>query len=198
MPIQVGLDAVASVYSPFLQSHFYSRSCIALAIAMIAIFYSCYLPQAVNCGRFCFWHRQSAVLFVYETPRETVERLCAKFTRRRGQRPKPPRTKTAFSAACVRFMSGKTSLATSFFRFFSVQISRRHWPDFRKSLSQRGLFWNWLSYVLWQCFYVPPKIWGAKLPIFANLRTPESTVWAPAFHVASEIGKSKTIRSIIG
>ena len=118
MPIQVGLDAVASVYSPFLQSHFYSRSCIALAIAMIAIFYSCYLPQAVNCGRFCFWHRQSAVLFVYETPRETVERLCAKFTRRRGQRPKPPRTKTAFSAACVRFMSGKTSLATSFFSFF--------------------------------------------------------------------------------
>jgi len=136
MPIPVGLDAVASVYSPFIRSHFYSRSCIALA--MIAIFYSCYLQHAVNCGRFCFWHRQSAVLFVHETPRETAERLCAKFTRRRvwsitqtslkvkvkGQNHQEQKPAfSALSAACVRFMSGKTSLPLVFFVFFRSDFS---------------------------------------------------------------------------
>jgi len=67
------------------------------------------LPHAVNCGRFCFWRRQSVVsfLFVYQIS-GTAERICDKFTRNtclvprsnefegQGQRSRSPRTKTAF------------------------------------------------------------------------------------------------------
>jgi len=37
-------------------------------------YYRCFLPHAVNCGRFCFWRRQSAVSFwfVYEISLEPL------------------------------------------------------------------------------------------------------------------------------
>ena len=66
----------------------------------------------------------------------TAERICAKFTRKtclvhrsdefkdQGQRSRSPGTKTAFfglSATCVRFMFGKTSLASNFASFYVRQ-----------------------------------------------------------------------------
>jgi len=68
-------------------------------------------------------------LFAYEIS-GTAERICAKFTRTtclvshsdefECQRSRLPGTETAFSAssvACVRFMFGRTSLASSVFSF---------------------------------------------------------------------------------
>ena len=95
-----------------------------------------FLPHAVNCGRFCFWRRQSLVfLFVYEiisqkllngfapnsrgTARECLVPRSDEFEGQvlkvKGQRSKSPgkRHFSALSAACVRFMFGKTSLASS-------------------------------------------------------------------------------------
>ena len=89
------------------------------------------LPHAVNCGRFCFWRRQSVVFVCVWNIFGTAERICAKFTRKtclvprsdefealkvkvkgqglRGQK----RHVSALSAACVRFMFGKISLTSS-------------------------------------------------------------------------------------
>jgi len=89
----------------------------------------CLLPHAVNCVRFCFWRCLWPFLFVYEPG--TAERICAKFTRKtclvprsdefeglkiKGQRSRSPGTRTTFSAlsaACVRCVFGKTSLAST-------------------------------------------------------------------------------------
>ena len=38
------------------------------------------LPHAVNCGRFCFWRRQSVFFVCVWNISETAERICAKFT----------------------------------------------------------------------------------------------------------------------
>ena len=89
-------------------------------------------PHAVNCGRFCFWRRQYVFLFVYEISREPLNGLAPNSQRRRvrslarknlkvkvkDQRLRTPGTKngifSALSAVCVRFMFGKTYLASSF------------------------------------------------------------------------------------
>jgi len=83
--------------------------------------------MAVNCGMFCFWHCQSAVsLFVYiiylgnrwTNLRQihTKDVFGPSLGRVWRSRSRSPGTNTAFlalSAACVRFMFGKTSLASS-------------------------------------------------------------------------------------
>ena len=92
------------------------------------------LPHTVNCGRFCFWRRQSVFLFVYEISREPQNGFAPNSHRRRacsliqtslkvkikGQRSKVKVTRekavfSVLSAAWVRFMFGKTFLASSFF-----------------------------------------------------------------------------------
>jgi len=62
-----------------------------------------FLPQAVNCLRFCFW--RNTFLLVYEISPGTSERICAKFDQKvylvsrsdefegQGQRSRSPRTK---------------------------------------------------------------------------------------------------------
>ena len=40
---------------------------------------------------------------------------------------------------------------------------------------------------------LPVKIWGAKTPNFRQFVDLKSTLWAPPFHNAREIGKSKTV-----
>ena len=42
-----------------------------------------FLPDAVNCVRFCFWRRQSAFLFVYEISRELLNEFVPNSHRRR-------------------------------------------------------------------------------------------------------------------
>jgi len=94
-----------------------------------------FLPHAVNCGRFCFWRRQSVVFCLcmkYFGDRWTalrqidredmfgpslgwVWRSLLKVKRQRLQGQK--RHFSALLAACVRFMFGKTSLASSFLSF---------------------------------------------------------------------------------
>ena len=39
-----------------------------------------FLPHAVNCGRFCFWRRQSVFFVCVRNISGTAERICAKFT----------------------------------------------------------------------------------------------------------------------
>jgi len=41
-----------------------------------------FLTHAVNCGRFCFWRRQSVFLVCVWNISGTAERICAKFTRK--------------------------------------------------------------------------------------------------------------------
>ena len=82
----------------------------------------------MNCRSFCFWPRRSVVFVCVWNISRTAERICAKFTCKtclvprlvefEGQRSRSSGKKTAFSAlsaACVRFMFGKTSLASSFY-----------------------------------------------------------------------------------
>jgi len=90
------------------------------------------LPHAVNCGRFCFWRRQSVVFGCvgYEISRKTLNGFAPNSHGRRvwslahsslkvkvkGQRSSLPGTKGIFrpfrQPACGLF--GKTSLASSF------------------------------------------------------------------------------------
>jgi len=84
-----------------------------------------FLQHAVNCGRFCFWCRQSVFLFVYEISREPRNEFAPNSHGRRPRslartslkvKVKVTRDKKAFStlsAAYVWFMFGKTSLASS-------------------------------------------------------------------------------------
>jgi len=88
-------------------------------------YYFCHTQwMAVNCGMFCFWHCQSVVsLFVYDYLGNRWTNLRQIHTKdvfgpSLGWvwRSTSPGTNTAFlalSAACVRFMFGKTSLASS-------------------------------------------------------------------------------------
>ena len=80
-------------------------------------------PHTANCGRFCLWHCLWLFLCVWNIS-GTAERICAKFTRKTCLVPRSDeckgqghqRQRTAFlalSAACVQFMFGKTSLASS-------------------------------------------------------------------------------------
>ena len=94
------------------------------------------LPHAVNCGRLCFWRSQSVFfLFVYEIYPEPLNGFAPNSHGRRvwslvrtslkvkdkgqghhGQK----RHFSALSAAYVRFMFGKTSLASSFTAMFFI------------------------------------------------------------------------------
>jgi len=92
-----------------------------------------YLPHAVNCIRVCFWRPQSGFLFVYEISREPLNGFAPNSLGRRvlsrvgtslkvkvkGQGHRGQKTNfSALSAAgCVRFMFGKTSLASSYDSF---------------------------------------------------------------------------------
>jgi len=90
------------------------------------------LPHAVNCGRFCFWRRQSVFfLFVYEISREplngfapnshgrrvwSVARTSLKVTvKGQGQQGQNGIFRPLRRPACMRFMFGKTYLAFSDF-----------------------------------------------------------------------------------
>jgi len=110
--------------SRFLLVRVASRSCLLWCLASHGVMshWRALLPHAVNCGRFCFWRRQTVIFC-----------LCVKYLGNHCQirtedvfgpslgrvwrsRSKSPGTKTAFSAlsaACVRFMFGKTSLTSS-------------------------------------------------------------------------------------
>jgi len=109
---------------PFHQLSF----CVLTQFSVLSLHISCLLPYAVNCGRFCFWRRQSVFFVCVRNISGTAERICARFTRKtclvprwdefegQGQRSSTPGTKTAFSAlsaVCVRFMFGKTSSASN-------------------------------------------------------------------------------------
>jgi len=49
----------------------------------LCFFYQCSLPHAVNCSRFCFWHRQSAVFCLrMKWLWNHWMDLCQKFTRK--------------------------------------------------------------------------------------------------------------------
>jgi len=84
-----------------------------------------FLPHTVNCIGFCFW----CCLWLFVCVRNilgTAKQICTKFTGKmcsvphsdefEGQRWRSAGTKMAFlalSMACVQFMFGKTSLASS-------------------------------------------------------------------------------------
>jgi len=82
----------------------------------------------VNCGRFCFWRRQCVVFVRKWNISGTAKRICAKFTRttwlvprsdefegqcQRSRSAWTKRHSSVISAACMRFMFGKTSVACS-------------------------------------------------------------------------------------
>ena len=89
-----------------------------------------FLPHAVNCGRFCFWHRQSVVFFVsvwnilgtdlcqIHTEDMFGPSLGQVWRSRSRSNVKVTSDKKrhflALLAACVRFMFVKISLASSF------------------------------------------------------------------------------------
>jgi len=95
-----------------------------------------YLPHAVNCGRFCFWRRQFVVFcFVYKISWEPLNRFvpnshgrcvwCLARTRlkikvrghgHQGQK----RHFSALSAACLRFMFGKSYVASTCYLSYCV------------------------------------------------------------------------------
>jgi len=96
----------------------------------LCLFSARIITHAVNCGRFCFWRRQSAYFwFMYEISRKPLNGLApnshgkcvwshartnlkvkVKGQGHRGQK----RYLSALSAACVRSMFGKISLASGF------------------------------------------------------------------------------------
>jgi len=99
------------------------------------------LPHAVNCGRFCFWRRQSVVFClciagplngfapnshgrrVWSVDRTSLK-VKVKGRGHQGQK----RHFSALSTACVRFMFGKTSLASmvSTFLCFLANVNVRY------------------------------------------------------------------------
>jgi len=114
----------------------------------------CYLPHAVNCGRFCFWRRQFVfcvcVCVCVWNISETAERICTKFTRKtchldefKGQGQRSKVTKTAFSAlflACVRFIFGKI-FSASCSKLRSIMISScDHLTDPSSVMYEIGIF----------------------------------------------------------
>jgi len=90
------------------------------------------LPHAVNCGRFSFWRRQSVVFCLCmkylgnrrtnlrqihkeDVFRQSLRRVRRSRSKVEGQGHQGQRNGifAALSTACVRFMFGKTSLASS-------------------------------------------------------------------------------------
>jgi len=89
------------------------------------------LPHAVNCGEFCYWRRQSVVfvLFVYEISREQLNECVPNSHGRRVWSLAQMNLKVKVKrqghqgqkngifgplTACMRFMCGKISSASSF------------------------------------------------------------------------------------
>jgi len=73
------------------------------------------LPQAVNCGMFCFWRRQSVFLLVYKISRGTTERICAKFTRKTCLVPRSDEFEGQGQTSTVKVISNKTSGCATWF-----------------------------------------------------------------------------------
>ena len=104
-----------------------------------------WLPQAVNCIRFCFWRCLWHFVCVWNIS-GTAERICAKFTGKtcliprseefecQGQRSKVKVTRdkkrhfSALSAACVQFVFGK---------IFSPSSSGYFWIAATSDMQQR-------------------------------------------------------------
>jgi len=109
--------------------------CMHLTVYIILIL----LPHSVNCRRFCFWCRQSVVFCLWWNILGTTERICTKFTWKTCLLFGPllgrvwrSRTKvkghqgqkwhsSALSVACMRFVFGKTSLASSY-KYIYIQL----------------------------------------------------------------------------
>ena len=78
-------------------------------------------------------------------------------------------------------------------RHFSTSLNRYS----RNFTTRCGMSLHWLFPM--DVFICAPRIiWGTKTPNIANLPTLKSTLWAPLFHNAREIGKSKTIAPFCG
>ena len=61
-----------SIKAKSAQKSTISGTCNSITIANFVCFTMFLSPHAVNCGRFCFWCHQSAVLFVYEISPELL------------------------------------------------------------------------------------------------------------------------------
>ena len=124
-----------------------------VAIVVACEFYSrgaqTSFTHAVNCIRFCFWRCLWVFVCVWYISR-AAERTCAKFTGKmclvprsdkfecQGQRSRSPGTKRHFStlsAACVRFMFGKTFLASSFvFLLWRASSEQYYWISYYSTM----------------------------------------------------------------
>jgi len=77
--------------------------------------------------------------------------------------------------------------------FFRPPNFRCPWADFRETFAtRRGM------YLLWGVRMCPLTNLRGKNPTFWRFSDPKSRLWAPPFHTARKIGKSKTIASICG
>jgi len=103
----------------------FSNTLVLLAFINLNIYYQRFLPRAVNCGRFCFGTVSLWFLLVCEISREPLNRFVPNSHGRHvwslawtSLKVKVTSDKkwdfSALSAACVWFMFGKTSLASSF------------------------------------------------------------------------------------
>jgi len=77
--------------------------------------------------------------------------------------------------------------------YFTRAISFFPSTDFLTSLNRRSMFWNLMG-----CSNGLPKNSRSENPNFCQFVDPNSTLWAPPFHNATEIDKSKTIGSMCG
>ena len=108
---------------------------------------------------------------------ETAERICAKFMRKtclvgrsdefegQGQRSRSPGTKTAFSAisaACMRFMFGKTSLLIYAFNF----------RTYKQNLPHRNVFTSYICSAPFYVAYIGYRVQISEVIFSCDISTP--------------------------